>query len=195
MEARRKQILLLTNSELGEANVFLATCHALLQRDPQVQLHFATFSGLEDTVDKTWQHARVSAPEAEQITFHAIRGISMTDGVMHYLSANNIPVKDGYFPESFSLPLGFVNTKRAIRDAVPIFVPYDGPQLATIFSSIVAIIKEVEADLVVVDSLMTAALTACYHLGVKFVSLSPNSIKDFAAASQPRAAGLWKFPA
>lgn len=119
----------------------------------------------------------------------------MADGIRHYLAAKNVPVKAGYLPESFLAPPSFSNTRRAIKDVLPIFVPYEGPQLVTIFSSIVDIIGQVEAGLVVVDSLMTPALTACWHLGVKFICLSPNAIKEFAASSQPRAGGLWKYPA
>lgn len=193
--AAPRKILLITNIDHGEANVFLATAYELLQSDPRVQIHFATFGGLEAAVNATWEHARRTAPNAEKITYHKIDGLSMADGIRHYFAARDIPVKEGYLPESFLACPSFSNTKRAIKDVLPIFVPYDGPQIVTIFSSIVDIIGKVEADLVVVDSLMTPALTACWHLGVKFTCLSPNAIKEFAASSQPWAGGLWKYPA
>ncbi|PNY25518.1 Uncharacterized protein TCAP_04541 [Tolypocladium capitatum] len=190
-----KKILLITNIERGEANVFLAMSHALLQNYPHVELHFATFKGFETAVTSTWQHARRTSPKANQITLHEIKGPPMANGVQHYYSSRKIPSKGGYPPNSFLAPPGLSNTTRAIHDTIPILVPYDGPQLVDIFTSIVEIINQVDADLVVVNSLMTPALTACYHLGIKFACLSPNAIKDFAAPSQPHGASLWKYPA
>jgi hypothetical protein len=192
--AEPRKILLITNVDRGQANAFLATCHALLHADPDVELHFATFPGFEAAVASTWRQARLTAPAARPIVFHKIKGLSMAEGVEHYFTSNKIQ-RRGYLPDSYTAPLGFFNTIQAIRDTVPVFVPYDGPQLTEIFSSIAEIITTVSADLVVVDTLMTAALTACCHLGVHFVCLSPNSIKDVAGSAQPRAAGLWKYPA
>ena len=193
--ARPRRILLITNIDRGEANVFLAAAHALVRADPHVQLHFATFTGLEASVASVWEDARLAVPQASPIVFHEIQGLTMAEGLRQYFARKAVPVKGNMLPESFLAPPSFSNTTRAIRDAVPIFVPYSGPQLVEIFSSIVDIIKSVAADLVVVDTLMTPALTACYHLRVKFACLSPNAIKEFAGPSQPRGASLWKYPA
>lgn len=190
-----RSILLITNIENGESNVFLATAQALLEADADVELHFATFAGLEAAVASTWERAKVNVPHAKPIVFHAIDGLSMGDGLRHYFATNTSMGKDAYLPDSFLAKPGLSNTIRAIRDIVPIFVPYDGPQLAKVVSSIVDIINTVGSDLVVVNSLMTPALTACYHLGVQFACLSPNAIKEFAGPSQPHGASLWKYPA
>ena len=190
-----RKILFLTNVERGEANVFLATCDALLRLAPSIKLHFATFSGLEDAVASVGRHVRESVPQAEPITFHKIDGISMEDSLKQLFKREKVPTRAGYPPNSYLERPGIINTTRALRDTIPVFVPYNGPQMVEIFSSICETIKKVDADLVVVNSLMTPGLTACYHLGIKFTCLSPNSIKDFAAAVQPKAAGLWKVPA
>ncbi|CAG8072578.1 unnamed protein product [Penicillium salamii] len=190
-----KKILLLTNVERGEANVFLATCDALLRLSPNLELHLATFGGLEDAVASVGQHVRESVPQAKPITFHKINGTSMEDSLRQYFVREKVPTRAGYPPNSYLERPGILNTVRAVRDTIPVFVPYNGPQMVEIFTSICDTIKKVDADLVVVDSLMTAGLTACYHLKIKFTCLSPNSIKDFAASVQPKAAGLWKVPA
>ncbi|CAG8398147.1 unnamed protein product [Penicillium salamii] len=190
-----KKILLLTNVERGEANVFLATCDALLRLSPNLELHLATFGGLEDAVASVGQHVRESVPQAKPITFHKIDGTSMEDSLRQYFVREKVPTRAGYPPNSYLERPGILNTVRAVRDTIPVFVPYNGPQMVEIFTSICDTIKKVDADLVVVDSLMTAGLTACYHLKIKFTCLSPNSIKDFAASVQPKAAGLWKVPA
>ncbi|CAG7992048.1 unnamed protein product [Penicillium olsonii] len=190
-----RKILLLTNVERGEANVFLATCDALLRLAPNIELHFATFGGLEDAVASVSQHVRESVPQLKPIIFHKIKGTSMEDSLRQYFVREKVPTRAGYPPNSYLQRPGILNTTRAVRDTVPVFVPYNGPQMVEIFRSICETIKKVDADLVVVNSLMTAGLTACYHLKIKFTCLSPNSIKDFAASVQPKAAGLWKIPA
>ncbi|KAM5349409.1 hypothetical protein ACJ41O_005914 [Fusarium nematophilum] len=189
------KILMLTNIERGQSNVFLATAHALLHLSPHVEVHLATFEGLEEAVASVSEHALKSAPSAQPIVYHRIQGMSMREGIEDYVRRNKIASRDGYFPESFSTPLGFSATKRALRDAIPIFVPYTGRQLAQVVSSIIGITQDVDADLVVVDALMTAGLTALWHIGVKHICLSPNTIKECAGSRQPRGEGLWKYPA
>ncbi|RKU40519.1 hypothetical protein DL546_002153 [Coniochaeta pulveracea] len=187
-------ILLITNEDRGQANAFLATSEALLQADPSLEVHLASFPRLQAEVTSTSQQAQRTAAGAKPIVFHPVKGPSMAEGVTNYFRQRQTPMQ-GLLPASYSSRLHFSSTLRAIHDTIPVLVPYDGPQLVEIYSSLVDIIKEVDADLVVVDCLMTAALTACCHLKVRFVCLSPNAIKDFAARSQPNGAGLWKYPA
>ncbi|KAK2595358.1 hypothetical protein QQS21_006894 [Conoideocrella luteorostrata] len=190
-----KKLLLLTNVDRGQANVFLAVADALLRTQTQIEIHFATFSGLEAEVYSLWQHVSDKVPLAKPIYFHKIEGLTMEQGIKQYISTTTLQVRDGYLLESHLAPLGFRNTMRAIRDTMPILVPYTGPQMEKIFSSIVNIITTISPDLVLVDVLMTAGLTACYHLGVNFSCLSPNSIKEFSGPTQPKAVSLWKWPA
>jgi hypothetical protein len=77
-----RKILLLTNVDRGQSNAFLATCHALLHADPDVELHFATFPGFDAAV-------RLTAPGSRPIVFHKIKGLSMTEGMEHYYYASN----------------------------------------------------------------------------------------------------------
>lgn len=189
------KILLLTNVERGEANVFLSTAHALIEADPNVELHFSTFAGLDANVTSVWEEARRKVPQAKPIVYHELTGVSMGTGVMQYFMRKNPGQKEITLPESFMAKPGFSTTLQAIKDTIPIFIPYEGPQLVEIVASIMEVIKNVDADLVVVNSLMTPGLTACYHMGVKFSCLSPNAIKEFAGPFQPRLANLWKYPA
>ncbi|KAJ4865374.1 UDP-glucoronosyl and UDP-glucosyl transferase domain-containing protein [Trichoderma breve] len=176
----RRRILLITNVECGELDLFLATAQSLLETDPGLDLHLATFSGLDDD----------ALPVG--VIYHQINGISMYQAIEELLNRTQ---DEGSISEPFAGPPGFRKTRRAIRAYASQIMPYTGRQMVDVFTSIVDIIRNLNPDLVVVDSLMSAGLTACYHLEVKFVCLGPNSIKDFAASEQPRKAGLWKFPA
>ncbi|KAL6856569.1 glycosyltransferase family 1 protein [Trichoderma novae-zelandiae] len=174
-----KKVLMITNVERGELNVFLATGASLMAADADLDLHLATFPGAQEAFP-------------EGLTYHQINGIPMSEALEEHFTRKQ---GNANFPESFDEKPGFLNTQQAIKDAMSTSVPYTGRQMVDVFTSTVSIIKDVKPDLVVVDSLMSVGLTACYELGIKFICLGPNSIKEFAMASQPRAAGLWKFPA
>ncbi|PFH55335.1 hypothetical protein XA68_18561 [Ophiocordyceps unilateralis] len=187
-------ILLLTNEEHGQSNVFMATCESLLQLEPDAHLHLASFAGLADSVAAFNDRVRLSMPAARPVRFHHIRGVPSSQGLRQVVVDRAIVCHGDVLPKSFFAPLSFTNSIRAIRDTMSIFVPYTAPQMAEIVSSVVELVNMVGADLVVVDSLMTPALTACHHLGISFVCLSPNSIKDFAVKEQPLRVRL-KHPA
>ncbi|KAK3175643.1 hypothetical protein K4F52_010097 [Lecanicillium sp. MT-2017a] len=189
------RILLFTNIDRGEANVFLAASAALYAANPSVDIHFSSFTGLEDDVSAISDEARKTYPDAKPITYHAINGLTMAQGMDEVFAVNNIDRLDKYIPSSFLQALSLSVTKQTIWDMAPILFPYTWPRMIEIYGSISEIIKKVQPDLVVVDSLMTAALTASWHMNVKFICLSPNSIKDFTTGTQPNAAWLWKFPA
>ncbi|RDA85834.1 hypothetical protein CP532_5759 [Ophiocordyceps camponoti-leonardi (nom. inval.)] len=175
------KILFFTNEELGQANVFLTTCEAVLRQDADAEIHLASFAGLADAVAAVNSRLHLSRP----VIFHQIGAMSMKQAIRKVIADRAIACHQDSYPLSFFAPLSVVNSFRAIRDTVPILVPYDGPSLVEAVSSVVDIVELVAADLVVVDSLMTPALTACRNLGVDFVCLSPNSIKDFALLNQP----------
>lgn len=190
-----RKLLLLTNVDRGQANVFLAVASALLETETEIEIHFASFAGLESEVYSLWQNASSPDAMAKPIHFHRLGGLTMEEGLKQYFGTTSIPCRENYLPESYLAPLGFRTTLQAIRDTMAIAVPYTGHEMQVLFSSIVNIITSVSPDLILVDSLMTAGLTACYHLGAKFFCLSPNSIKEFSGPSQPRASSLWKTPA
>lgn len=174
-----KRVLFVTDVEPGELNVFLATAQSLRDADNTVEIHLATPRGFQDELPAG-------------ATYHQISGLPLMQAVEdHFTRKQN----GATFPLSFIQPPGFSNTRKAIKDAAAVHMPYTGRQMVDLFTSIVKIIREVKPTLVVVNSSMAAGLTACYHLDVKFMCLSPKSIKEFAAPEQPRGASLWKFPA
>lgn len=190
-----RHILMLTNADLGEANVFLATCRALIAQDPLVQIHFACFPGLEATIEAVWKDCKQAVPSARfPITYQTIDGPEMKETLLKVYKTDGIEL-EGSLPRAMSKTLSFSVTKQLIKELIGVFMPYTTPHLIQVFESIVQIITSVKADLVLIDSLFSAALSACCHLNVPFVCLSPNAIKDFAAPLQPRQANLWKFPA
>ena len=121
--------VVITNVERGEANIFLAVSQALLQVNGAVELHFASFTGLEEPVESVWREVCRQRPSAKRIIFHRIAGPSMTIGLREHLSKKAIPLECDYLPKTFLSSPNLFNTLRAIRDTVPIFIPYCGQQM------------------------------------------------------------------
>lgn len=73
-------------------------------------------------------------------------------------------------------------------------MPWEPEEVVDLYNQVVNILKEVNPDLTIVDSMHVPALTAAHNLRVKWMVLAPNTIKDFAVPYQPYGAALWKYP-
>ncbi|OAA67479.1 diacylglycerol o-acyltransferase [Cordyceps fumosorosea ARSEF 2679] len=199
------RILFATNIERGQCGVFLAAAASLLASSSSlspVDLHFASFPSLQDEVRALSDNAgtRYKATRAgtdasarPRITFHALRGPTHTDAVLarnaeRYGPGSSVP------PPAFSRPLDAPTTMATVRDLCAYLLGWDGPGFMQVYRSFADIIDAVAPDLIVVDVLLSPAISAAWNSGVRFAYLSPNSIKDFAASYQPLSM-LWKWPA
>lgn len=185
------RILLLTNSEHGQANVFLATAHALLTLNHDVEVHFASFPPIAKSVSSTSTLALTHSPSSKPITFHPISGLPM-------LNAWSRPGfqadKDGSHHSQGGLLTAYLRMRVLLR----VTLPWTGPEFLEIFDSVHRILDEVTPHVVAVDPLFSPGLTAVRHLlpryGYRYLVLSPNTIKDFAMPFQPALEAFWKFP-
>ncbi|KAK4118580.1 glycosyltransferase family 1 protein [Parathielavia appendiculata] len=183
-----KKVLLATNAEHGQANVFLAAGHALQALDADVDIHFASFSSISKDFSSASEYSVKCTKGARPWTFHLLDGLSMIEAVQNKPEAENLgPLLDEH--PSFS-------TKVAIlRVFMVLLMPHSGPEFIQVYKSFARVVDEVQPDIIVVDSLFSPVLTACRHLKLKHLVFSPNTLKDFSAALQPWGAMLWKFPA
>ena len=181
-----KRILLLTNSEHGQANVFLATAYALLtQETHHVEVHFASFPPIQQFVKSTSHHAQSDNPLSLPIVFHAVSGIPMVSAWSRpetTAERNNL--------QNFDL----FDAIQRMRVLLKVTLPWTGPEFVNIMQSVLRTLSEVEPHAIAVDPAFSPALTALRHAGARFVVLSPNTIKDFAMPHQPNGEALWKYP-
>ncbi|EJT74266.1 hypothetical protein GGTG_08109 [Gaeumannomyces tritici R3-111a-1] len=185
-----KKVLFLTNAERGQSTVVLATSHALLTaRGEDVEVHIASFADLAADVRKASDDALAAATSAAlPIVFHVVRGASMAQ------SWQGVMASGGVGHNLTQMPRRWWDTPAKLRPIFRVMQPWDPESFLEIYQSLLDIIRDVGADLVVIDNVFPPALTACRFLGVRMMVLSPNTIKDFALQFQPGAAALWKFP-
>lgn len=184
-----KRVLLITNSEHGQANVFLATSYALLTLpDEDVQVHFASFPSIQKSVLATSDHALRDSPQARPLVFHEVAGLSMVDAWSRPEVASErqrLAIVD---------VVSLFYAIRRMMVLLKVMLPWTGPEFVEIMKSVMDIVEDVRPDVIAVDPAFSPALTALRYTGTKFMVLSPNTIKDFVMPLQPNGEALWKYP-
>jgi hypothetical protein len=181
-----KKILLATNSEYGQANVFLAAGHALQAADVDVQIHFVSFAAIAKDVSSASQYSTQCTPGAQPWNFHELDGASFWQ-LLTGPKGTDLGAILNKRPTFFSV-LG------VLSQLMPLLLPWNETEFVRIYQSFARLVDELQPDMIVVDSLFSPVLTACRRLELKHLVLSPNTLKDFATALQPWGAMFWKFP-
>ncbi len=182
-----KKILLATNSEYGQANVFLAVAHSLQALDSDVHIHVASFAPISEGVLCASEYSTQCTQNAQPWQFHLL------DGPGH-LEALRAKQRSAQVEDALQKPPNLVSTTKVLSMLMSVMLSWNGPEFVQVYKSFVSIVDEVQPDMIVVDSLLSPVLTACRHLKFSHLILSPNTLKDFAAALQPRGAMFWKYP-
>lgn len=181
-----QKILMLTNSEHGQANVFLSVACALAQQDQATEIHIASFSRLSSFVKETSEFVVQTVPRAGPFHFHELPGTTFIECVLH----QDVDFLDRTASENPT----FGNLLHTLKGLSTVVTPWNAKEFLEIYKGAVRVIEDVDPAIVVVDNFFCPGLSACHHLQRNWLVLSPNSTKEFAAARQPNLAGLWKFP-
>ncbi|KAI4716246.1 UDP-glucoronosyl and UDP-glucosyl transferase family protein [Aureobasidium sp. EXF-10727] len=181
---KRRSLLFLTNSELGQASVVLAVAYEFLSR-PDYEIHIASFPALQKDVEQLNEMAaRLSNGACSAIEFHPLAGKSMKESAppgTEFLDLHAPGMNGALFAYDNVLPATFA--------------PWHGTQYMIGYSSTVETINETAPELVVVDPLFSQGVDACNAIGQKCMILSPNTLKELVLDRQPSGGALWKFPA
>ncbi|KAI1845887.1 hypothetical protein JX265_011218 [Neoarthrinium moseri] len=89
----------------------------------------------------------------------------------------------------------FWNTPKFLKLLLSTTCPWDGPEFVEVYQSIARLLDCLRPDITAVDPAFSPALTACHKLGVHYLILAPNTIKDFSMQFQSGGQALWKYPA
>jgi len=170
-----RRVLLLCNAERGQANVFLATTHSLLELGAEV--HFASFASLQKEVEETHPTAK----------FHLVKGPDMKEC---WGTAGVEEIAKG----ADWRPPNVWNMSKYIKLCLLSLFPWSGPQFMEIFRSVNDIIDELKPDMAVIDPSFSPALTACKARRQRFIVLAPNTIKEFAMFAQSWSDIFFRYP-
>ncbi|EAQ91697.1 hypothetical protein CHGG_03632 [Chaetomium globosum CBS 148.51] len=182
-----KKVLLAVNAEYGQANVFLAVGHALQAMDPEVRIHFVSFNEISKDVSSASEYSVKSTPGAQPWKLHLLDGPAFMKAIAIHEGNNKLE-------DTLEKRPSFSSILEMSSKFMSLLLPWDGPEFVAIYKSFLRIVDEVQPDQIVLDSLFAPGTTACQHLNMDYIVFSPNTLKDFAVALQPRGAMFWKFP-
>lgn len=189
------RILFITNPELGQLQVTLAVAHSIIEQDPAAEIHLATYQDARASITIANANAyagtnRTARKKRPFFVLHEIAGVPWADAVRSHSPSGNTLV----LPSLLHKPTIWTWSQH-LREVGYFFQPWTGPQLVEVYRSVVHIVKTVNPDVAVVDSMNLPGNIACRHLGVKWCILTPSSLKDWAGAAQPGGRMFWKYPA
>lgn len=181
---KRRSLLFVTNSELGQASVVLTVAYEFLLR-PEYEVHVASFPVLQSNVGQLNDvAARLSDGACSTAKFYPLAGKSMKE-----VAPPGTEFLDLHAPGMAGALVAYDNVLPAT------FAPWHGTDYMIGYSSTLEIIKETSPDLVIIDPLFSQGVDACNSIGQKCMILSPNTLKELVLDRQPGGGALWKFPA
>ena len=181
---RNNTVLFLSNGDSGLANVALATSHALISEHGDIEVHYGTFKKFEQRIQRLNKSAKKAVAGAGSIKFHEFSGLDFEDTLK----------KQGQGLDETVHRHGIEGFEKLRGNINKFMVPWTGPDYLDLYTQSVALIERVDPAVVVVESLFFPGVDAVRALGRREVILTPNSLKDAFADSQPWLSIFWKYP-
>lgn len=191
VKGRNNTALFIVNEHPGLSNVHLATAQSLLQYHPDIEIHFASFPRLEKAVVRISQFAKQHDPQARDIIFHPLSGLSYYDAFDQY--PHLLPDQDGRLG-SVSPP-GLEGIKELGKNMQIYIDPWAKEEHLAHFQRITALIDEIDPAIVALDTIFPPAIEAARATNRLHAFITPNMLVDNFPAEQPWMGMLWKYPA
>ncbi|CAI6088482.1 unnamed protein product [Clonostachys chloroleuca] len=87
IQGRNRTALFISNIEHGLSNVHIATASSILENYPDIEVHYASFSSLDDKLARVSKFTQAKTPAAKEITYHEI------DGKAYWQCSPSLPVE------------------------------------------------------------------------------------------------------
>ncbi|TYJ58956.1 hypothetical protein B9479_000394 [Cryptococcus floricola] len=174
-----RKILFLTCSEHGQLNSHLAIISSLLKNSKDgIDIHLGSSSDCRDRVPRG-------------VIFHSIVGFSLTDRIARRHGLNGEAAKEKGMDILCADP-GFFNSLKWSTIMFPITHPEPVKEYIETAHDVERLLRELKPDLVIVDTLFGPARDAIGKMAdVRFITLSPNTVKEVAVGDQGLGAFLW----
>ncbi|KAI1105960.1 hypothetical protein F4804DRAFT_303022 [Jackrogersella minutella] len=182
---RNNTVLFIANFEFGLSNVHLATVHALLERYPDIHVHFASFAPMASRLERISEHGRQKTPSAQEVVFHAL------PAELSFATAMGLA---GRTPASIIHRPGRVGIDTVCKDMSFLVSPWSGEVHMAIYQRLSEITDEVDPAVVVTDIFFRPAIDAIRKQNRLHAFVVPNLAIDTFPLEQPYLGWLWKYP-
>ncbi|WRT70539.1 uncharacterized protein IL334_007537 [Kwoniella shivajii] len=171
----KPRLLFLTSPEAGQANVHLGVISSLKAKyGDQVDIYLGSFEAL-----------RKRTPE--NVIFLPVKGKGMIEHLLERIDNENGSMSDLLFK-----PGGFIGSIKTAMSFMTILHSESPIEYVNHAQDVERLIENLDPDFIVVDNLFECARDAILKLGRKCLYLSPNTIKEVAAAQQ--GLGVFSWP-
>ncbi|KAH7308482.1 hypothetical protein B0I35DRAFT_360877 [Stachybotrys elegans] len=184
IQGRNKTVLVLANMEHGLTNVHSATAFALLEKYPDIDVHYGSFGPVEKRAARLSAFARARTPEARDIIFHKLKGFSYTEA----LRVENRTM------ENTVHAAGLAGLNTIAKDMQQYISPWSAESHLELYHELRALINEIDPAVIVLDPLFRPGIDATRDLNRQHVIVSPNTLIDNFVGEQPYGAMFWKYP-
>lgn len=185
IQGKNKTVLFLTNREHGLCNVLIATASSLLEHYPDIDVHFASFPGMESKLDRVSSFARRKTSDAMDITYHEIQGRPYDEAC----------ISSGVKLETMMLPPGAKGIGKFVDFFQHVVSPWTVEEHMALYDELGAMIEQVDPAVVVLDTLFRPALDVTRDKNRLHAFITPNTLVDNFIADQGFLKMLYKYPA
>lgn len=191
VRGRNNTALFIVNEHPGLSNVHVATAQSLLQHQPHIEVHFASFNKLNKTLARVSSFAKHYEPSSKGIIFHPLAGASYTAAMDNYPQIGYD--EDGKIG-AITKP-GMEGIKRIAGDMQIFLDPWQQEEHLAHFHQLTKLIDEVNPAVVVLDTIFFPAIEATRARNRLHAFITPNIVIDNFPGEQPWLGMLWKYPA
>jgi hypothetical protein len=179
----KPKILLFTNSEYGQCNVFLAVAFELLSRG-SISVHMSSYSPLVPRIKELQNGGFGSYPDTSNVAFHLLSGPSMHEARLAKFGIPSIDHKPGlrYAPEVYETLAMLAKTK-------------SGEEYVQGVREMKDVVKEVKPDVIVIAESFVQAMDACIVLGKEYIVMGPGTFREHASNLESLWTKMTKYPA
>ncbi|KAM0418643.1 hypothetical protein ACHAPT_012446 [Fusarium lateritium] len=184
IQGRNKTALFLVNQEHGLSNVHIATASALLEKYPDIEVHFASFHKIAGKLERISNFAQKRVPESQGVFFHQLHGPSYADAIIGVgKSLDNIPH-----------PPAIAGIDHFCKDIQLYISPWSAEDHFSLYQELQTIIDHVDPAVVVLDTLFRPGIDATRDKNRLHAIITPNSLVDNFLGDQPYGSMFWKYP-
>lgn len=191
VRGRNNTVLYIVSEHPGHSNVHAATAQSLLQHDPDIEIHFASFPKLADTVSKVSIFAKQHEPRAKDIVFHQLNGTSFHEAFDFY---DHLTLDEDGKIGAISPP-GTEGIKALAKDIQIFIAPWQQEDHLAHYRQVIKLIEHIDPAVICLDTMFAPAIEATRALNRQHAFITPNILVDNFPDVQPWMGMLWKYPA
>lgn len=188
---RNNTALFVVSDGHGLTNVHMATAQSLLERHPDIQLHFITFPNMKSKITRLSNLAKKRQPRAKDVMFHAI-----TSGRPYLDAMNDIHfkyVEGGLL--SVIVPPGFGGVESFVSRMGKALAPWKPEEHLAIYNQICDFIDHLDPAIILLDTIFAPGIEATRGRNRMHAFTTANAVVNNFPHFQPYGKMFWKYPA